>query len=73
MSTTLWYRITAPALPASRLMGRALSNAVDFLLRCYDRSRQRRALERLDDAMLRDLGLSRADVMREADKPFWRG
>ena len=72
MSTTLLHRITAPALPASRLLGRALSEAIEYLLRCWERSRQRRTLERLDDAMLRDLGLSRADVMREADKPFWR-
>ena len=72
MSTTLFHRITAPALPASRLLWRALSDTVEYLLRCYERSRQRRTLETLDDGMLRDLGLSRADVMREADKPFWR-
>jgi len=45
---------------------------VEFLMRCYERSRQRRVLETLDDGMLRDLGLSRSDVIREADKPFWR-
>jgi uncharacterized protein YjiS (DUF1127 family) len=73
MTTTLLHRITAPALPASRLLWRGLAEAVEYLLRCYDRSRQRRMLESLDDGMLRDLGLSRADVMREADKPFWRG
>ena len=33
--------------------------------------RQRRALERLDDAALRDLGLTRADVAREASRPIW--
>ena len=38
-----------------------------------DRSRQRRTLMRLDDHMLHDIGLSRADVEREASKPFWRG
>ena len=37
-----------------------------------ERQRQRRALLRLDDRMLRDIGLTRADVEREADKPFWR-
>ena len=72
MTTTLLQRIAAPALPASRRLGRGLGAVLDLLLRGWDRSRQRRALESLDDAMLRDLGISRADVMREAAKPFWR-
>jgi uncharacterized protein YjiS (DUF1127 family) len=71
MTTTL-YRIAAPALPATRFLWRGLARAVDFLLRCHDRARQRRILESLDDGMLHDLGLSRADVMRETTKHFWR-
>lgn len=35
------------------------------------RQRQRHQLSRLDDRMLRDIGLDRAAAMREADKPFW--
>ncbi len=35
------------------------------------RSRQRRALEALNDAALRDIGLTRGDVRREVSKPFW--
>jgi uncharacterized protein YjiS (DUF1127 family) len=38
----------------------------------YERSRQRRALWALDDHMLKDIGISRADVFRETRKPFWR-
>ena len=38
----------------------------------YDRWHQRRQLESLPQHMLNDLGLSRADVYREASKPFWR-
>jgi len=38
----------------------------------HDRTVQRRTLVTLDDRTLRDLGLSRADVEREASKPFWR-
>ena len=34
--------------------------------------RQRRALLRLDDAMLKDLGISRVDALQEGGKPFWR-
>ena len=38
-----------------------------------ERGRQRRLLARLDDRMLRDIGLTRLDVEREVSKPFWRG
>jgi uncharacterized protein YjiS (DUF1127 family) len=37
-----------------------------------DRARQRRALAELDDRGLSDIGLSRADVVQEIHKPFWR-
>jgi uncharacterized protein YjiS (DUF1127 family) len=37
----------------------------------FDRSRQRRALAELDDRLLRDIGLTRAQAEREAAKPFW--
>jgi len=35
------------------------------------RSRSRQELERLSDATLRDIGITRCDVHREAHKPFW--
>lgn len=38
----------------------------------YDRWIQRQKLETLPDYMLKDLGLSREDVVREWQKPFWR-
>ena len=34
--------------------------------------RSRRQLAQLDAAMLKDVGLSRADALAEAGKPFWR-
>lgn len=37
-----------------------------------ERTRQRRALAGLDDQMLRDIGITRVEAMRECDKPFWR-
>ena len=37
-----------------------------------DRHAQRQELAELDDHMLHDVGLSRADVEREVAKPFWR-
>jgi uncharacterized protein YjiS (DUF1127 family) len=37
-----------------------------------DRHHQRRSLLELDDHILHDIGLSRADVEAEAKKPFWQ-
>lgn len=37
-----------------------------------ERRRQRLALARLDDRMLRDIGLTSADVEGEVSKPFWK-
>jgi uncharacterized protein YjiS (DUF1127 family) len=37
-----------------------------------ERSRQRHALAGLDDRLLRDVGISRAEAAHEAAKPFWR-
>jgi uncharacterized protein YjiS (DUF1127 family) len=36
------------------------------------RSRQRRALARLDGRALEDIGLTRAQAQAEADKPLWQ-
>jgi len=46
-----------------------------LLARLFDwreRARRRRLLRELDDRMLRDVGLSRADVDRERVKHFWQ-
>jgi uncharacterized protein YjiS (DUF1127 family) len=37
-----------------------------------ERSRQRRALQHLDDRLLNDIGLSRDDSRRERAKLFWQ-
>jgi uncharacterized protein YjiS (DUF1127 family) len=36
-----------------------------------DAARQRRALRSMSDEMLKDVGVSRADAMREAGRRFW--
>ena len=36
------------------------------------RSRDRAELARFDERMLSDIGITRADVWREINKPFWR-
>lgn len=38
-----------------------------------ERARQRHALASLDEAMLRDIGITRVEAARECEKPFWRG
>ncbi len=50
----------------------AVAGLVDRLLTWHRRSRDRLALGQLDEHMLHDIGLSRADVDHEASKPFWR-
>ncbi len=63
--------------------GYALAQAIHFerlpslvgvwrmLRRWRQLARERGQLARLDGAALKDLGLSRADVMQEAERPFW--
>ena len=48
-----------------------LRAALDLLFTWQERADQRHALAMLEDYQLRDIGLSRADVAREATKPFW--
>lgn len=54
-------------------VGRSVVALFDLMAAWSERRRQRRALEALPDHLLHDIGLSRADAMNEADKPFWRG
>ena len=65
-------RRTAPARWTDGVQG-FLVSASDAFFRYGRRIRERRTLARLDDAMLRDIGISRADVELEVSKPFWRG
>ena len=48
--------------------------AAAFVLfaRWIERVRQRQALAELDDHMLRDIGVTRVEALRECAKPFWR-
>src|SRR5262245_58056641 len=46
--------------------------AVALIARWLETARQRRVLAALDDRLLRDIGITRVDAMREAEKPFWR-
>lgn len=50
-----------------------LQAAIDLIFVWQERHRQRIELARMDQRMLRDLGLSAQDISSEADKPFWQG
>jgi uncharacterized protein YjiS (DUF1127 family) len=52
-----------------RLIARWMATAFAIWAR---RARSRRELAELSEAELRDIGLTRADVMGETSKPFWR-
>lgn len=73
MSATISIRPTLTAAESSRrtLSGR-LRGVVALLALWAARQRQRRELGELDERLLRDIGVTRAAALREADKPFWR-
>ena len=61
--------------PLRRLVatGRTVFTVIGRTLSLWqDRARQRAHLASLDDRILRDIGISRVEVAREASKPFWR-
>ncbi|TAD89102.1 MAG: DUF1127 domain-containing protein [Alphaproteobacteria bacterium] len=57
---------------ADRVFGFQVPDVLAIVGALYDRWMQRTNLADLDDRMLRDMGISRADVERELSKPFWR-
>jgi uncharacterized protein YjiS (DUF1127 family) len=60
--------------PASQHQSNSWLWLLDKLLRGSERSRRRAAFRDLadDPRLLNDIGLTRREVMEEADKPFWR-
>ena len=59
--------------PAMRSLFRpALSRIFAALQEWRRRCRDRAELARFDERMLSDIGITRADVWREINKPFWR-
>ncbi|WP_207886424.1 DUF1127 domain-containing protein [Pseudomonas sp. 30_B] len=53
--------------PAAPLWKRALQR----LLQWQELARQRRVLASMSDEALKDIGLSRADIQEEIERPFW--
>jgi uncharacterized protein YjiS (DUF1127 family) len=48
-----------------------VTRLLDMAMSWRDRARQRRHLAELDDRLLRDIGVSRAEVENEISRPFW--
>ena len=59
-------------LPLSERIGAAAAAAIDHVRVWRERVRSRQALLRLDDHMLRDLGIDRATAQYKGSRPFWR-
>jgi uncharacterized protein YjiS (DUF1127 family) len=57
-------------LPAQ--VDRILVNSYRTVSGWRERAEQRRRLMQLPDDRLRDIGVSRLEAVREAQKPFWR-
>lgn len=55
-----------------RLVSVAAVRAVAAIDTMMTRRRSRLQLHSLDDRMLKDIGVSRAEVVAESCKPFWR-
>jgi uncharacterized protein YjiS (DUF1127 family) len=51
---------------------RAVVYAIATVMLWRERVRQRRALARLNEVQLRDIGITRGQAQFEANKPFWR-
>jgi len=77
MSTTLTSKCTLAdavrrsAPPRTAVGGPVAMRLFGLLMIWFDRVRQRRHVQALDDRMLKDIGLTRADVEGEARKHFW--
>lgn len=60
-------RGSRPVAPGARL-----ARIVDAVLAWQQREFDRAAMASMSDHQLRDVGLTRAEVLRECAKPFWR-
>jgi len=49
-----------------------LDRLIETPIAWLERMRERRQLAGLSDSMLKDIGVSRADVEHVVEKPFWR-
>ena len=66
-------RVEIPQASGAGKGGHGWFGQMGMIIRTWlERSRQRYALGALDDRMLSDIGVSRAEAGREAEKWFWQ-
>jgi uncharacterized protein YjiS (DUF1127 family) len=70
MSTFSTIRTDA-SMRSSSSRGSTLMRVVAMIEMAMDRRRSRLALMELSDAQLKDIGISRSEAFREANRPFW--
>jgi uncharacterized protein YjiS (DUF1127 family) len=59
------------AMPSASTLHDAAIWLMHVLLRWLELAQQRRRLLALDDRMLKDIGITRAEAMQEGTRPFW--
>lgn len=65
------YAVAQPLHLAAPHLGARLLSMTRQLRRWWQLAEQRRRLGSLDDAALKDIGVSRADALQESERPFW--
>jgi uncharacterized protein YjiS (DUF1127 family) len=73
-SVRSFARAETPSLSFGRavaLVAGAVTVGIEAVMTRSELARSRRQLARLDDRLLRDIGLDRATARFEADKGFW--
>ncbi len=59
-------------LAAPRGIGGVFTSILNRIAEWQERREQRTHLAGMDERMLKDIGVSQVDAVREASKPFWR-
>ncbi len=71
MKSQKGYVLVLKTLPREATLKRAWYAVAAQITRWYALHRERRQMMTLSDAGLKDLGLTRADIYGEAERPFW--
>jgi uncharacterized protein YjiS (DUF1127 family) len=75
MTTNSHCLARPPAVPAAPRAGRVtrfLGMLFTRIAEWQERAEQRAHLAAMNDRMLKDVGISHVDALREASKPFWK-
>ncbi|HEY0286854.1 MAG TPA: DUF1127 domain-containing protein [Pseudomonas sp.] len=65
------YVLVLKTLARDSWLERSLTSFKAHFLRWLQLHRERMALASLSDDALKDMGLSRADIQQEVERPFW--